>query len=661
MRTISLRVIMIMMLAMFGYAQGFSATYYAKVIAKVSSSGGGKVYINTANNKGDEANYDTTYELVQTNTSTTSKYFYLCAIPEEGYEFSHWSTTDGGSSASSNNPYAYRFTSRTTSEASATTNTRYAVFKKKQNYYSSLTANANEGGKVFASIAATDTQDWAATSSASQNTEATAAPSHSYNLYAQANEGWDFIGWATTADGSVVSKNNPYNAKVTANSTDSEAPTAATYYAQFAQAVNHYSQAIAKAVEGGQAFVNTTNSMEGATSTASTTTMNAEVPTHTYYYFAQAQDGYEFKGWMKEGSDAVVSTANPYTVTVSAESVDAENPSAVTYVPKFVTAVPHYSKVILKLNGNNDITNLGTMMVGGKVYVGRTAEEAESAKYEFTSELVQNTFSVDAASHEYYLYAKADEGFEFAGFGTGAVASTSYINTTSPYSAAAPGNPYKVTVSAASTDEAAPSEKIYYASFKYAADNKPNVCYANFTIVAMLAKDDGTGKLVNVESAEAGMLGLNYNDDASGKGAVTTEPTWHAGSSYASEAISKPYTSGTVYFPYTIFAKANPGYEFVGWASTSTTTAPSQKGTAVDDYSYYYADSYTRTSVSNVNYPGSCGVEGGPKTKKYYAGCRNCYLIGIGCAVERCRCRSCCTDTSIFKALVSLGIQVKFV
>lgn len=271
-------------------------------------------------------------------------------------------------------------------------------------------------------------------------------------------------------------------------------------------------------------------------------------------------------------------------------------------------AQTYYSKVTLKLNGNNDIYNLGTTMIGGKVYVGTTAEEAESCTYEYSSERVQ---ALEGTSHVYYLYAKADEGFEVAGFGTTAAATTSFNNQGA--------NPYKVTVTATSTDEAAPTEKIYYASFKYAANNKPNVCYANFTLVAMLAQDDGTGKLVNVESAEAGMLGLNYNPDASGKGAVTTEPTWHSGSSYASEAISKPYTSGTVYFPYTIFAKPNPGYEFVGWASTSTSTNPSQKGTKVDDYSYYYADLYTRTSVSNVNYPGSGGIEGGPKTKKYYA------------------------------------------
>lgn len=78
-------------------------------------------------------------------------------------------------------------------------------------------------------------------------------------------------------------------------------------------------------------------------------------------------------------------------------------------------AQTYYSKVTLKLNGNNDISNLGTTMIGGKVYVGTTAEEAESCTYEYSSELVQ---ALESTSHEYYLYAKADEGFLFAGFGT---------------------------------------------------------------------------------------------------------------------------------------------------------------------------------------------------------------------------------------------------
>lgn len=271
-------------------------------------------------------------------------------------------------------------------------------------------------------------------------------------------------------------------------------------------------------------------------------------------------------------------------------------------------AQTYYSKVTLKLNGNNDIYNRGTIMVGGKVYVGTTAEEAESCTYEYSSERVQ---ALESASHVYYLYAKADEGFEVAGFGATASATQSFNN--------AGANPYKITVTATSTDEDAPTEKFYYASFKYAADNKPNVCYANFTLVAMLAQDDGTGKFVNAESAEAGMLAVNYNPIESGDGENIADPVWHSGSTYASETQSKPYTSGTIYFPFTIFAKPNPGYEFVGWSSTSTTTNPSEKGTLVDGFSRWYSRSYTRTSVSNVNFPGSGGIENGPKTKRYYA------------------------------------------
>ena len=516
------RLALVVLLAMIGSLQGFAA-YYTQATATVIGGEGGTVYVGTTNATPADDAFQTSVVTTNSTSSRSSHKYYYFAKAAEGYEFVGWftsATPAANATPTSKTATAWSVSlspgTGATTEANATKTTRYAKFAKKQNYYSLLTANANEGGKVFASTTATNTRAWATQVTLNQTTEAIAAPSHSYYLYAQGEGEFGFLGWSTTPDGTIVSKNNPYTASVTAIA-DADAPGAATYYAQFAP------------------------------------------------------------------------------------------------------ATPHYSKVKLTLNGNNDISNLGTTMIGGKVYVGTTAEEAESCTYELTSELVQSSMSVDAASHEYYLYAKADEGFEFAGFGTGATASTSFINTTSPYSTSAPGNPFKVTVSAASTDEATPTEKVYYASFKYAADNKPTVCYANFTVVAMLAQDDGTGTLVNKESAEAGMLGLNYNDDASGKGAVTTEPTWHAGSSYASEAISKPYTSGTVYFPYTIFVKPNPGYEFVGWSSTSTTTNPSQKGTLVGDYNYYYSDSYTRTSVANTNYPGSCGVEGAPKTKKYYA------------------------------------------
>lgn len=508
------RLAIAVLLAVVGSLQGFAA-YYTQATATVIGGEGGTVYVGTTNATPADDAYQTTVVLTNSTSSRSSHRYYYFAKAAEGYEFVGWftsATPAANATPTSKTATAWSVSlspgTTATTEANATKTTRYAKFAKKQNYYSLLTVNANEGGKVFASTTATNTRAWAAQVTETQTTEAVTAPSHSYYLYAQGEGTYGFLGWSTTPDGAIVSKDNPYTASVTA-SADADAPGTATYYAQFA------------------------------------------------------------------------------------------------------TAEPHYSKLILKLNGNNDISNLGTTMLGGKVYVGKTAEEAESAIYEYTSEATQMTYSLGDTKHEYYVYAKADEGFEFAGFSTGAAATTSFTNSGA--------NPFKVTADAKSTDEANPTEKLYYASFKYAADNKPTVCYANFTVVTMLAEDDGTGKYVNVESNEPALIGINYNDDASGKGAVTTEPTWHAGSSYASEAISKPYTSGTVYFPYTIFVKPNPGYEFVGWTSTSTTTNPSQKGTPVDDYNYYYSDSYTRTSVSNVNYPGSCGVEGAPKTKKYYA------------------------------------------
>lgn len=598
---------MLMLLAVFGYASADAATYYAKAIAKVSSSGGGKVFVNTTNSSAN-AVWAESSEATKTGTSSYSNItFYLFAQADEGYEFDHWATADNStSSASKNSPWSYGFKSTSQNSASPTTNTRYAVFKKKQPYYSALTAYANEGGKVFASITDTDTKEWAATSSVNQTTEATAAPSHSYYIYAQGNDGWDFIGWANTADGTVVSKNNPYNAKVTANSTDSEAPTAANYYAKFAQAVNHYSQATAKTAEGGLVFVSNVNSTEGAewasTSTAKTTTQNAEVPTHTYYYYAQAQDGYEFKGWMKEGSETVVSTENPYTATVNAESVDAENPTTIIYVPKFVTAVPHYSKLTVKLNGQNDFANAGVTMIGGKVYVGKSAND--TPEFAYSSECTQMTYSVDAASHDYYLYAEPEEGFEFAGWTQTASATTSFNSTSNPFKPS-------TAISATSTDPENPTEgKTWYAAFKYKADNKPTTGYTNFTVKCMVENFDADGKKIYVPSDDAGMTGVTFGENA-------TSCIWHNGSS-TSETHSAEVTTATVNFPYTIFAKANLGYEFLGFASTATSTSPGNKDKGETGY---YSNSYTKMSVSvaNLSWPGSAGLENAPKNKTYYA------------------------------------------
>lgn len=271
-------------------------------------------------------------------------------------------------------------------------------------------------------------------------------------------------------------------------------------------------------------------------------------------------------------------------------------------------AQTYYSKVTLKLNGNNDINNLGTAMIGGKVYVGTTAAEAESCTYEYSSERVQ---ALGGTSHEYYLYAKADEGFVYTGISTGAVATTSFLNTSSPYSVTAPANPYKVTVSATSTDEAKPTEKSYYASFKYADGNKPTMAYANFTVVTNALVVNESGKTVAVENTDAGMVGIVYGANQ------TTCNDWHLGT-YTSETHSAPY-SPTLKIPFTLFAKPNIGFEFVGWASTSTSTNPSTKGTASDDFYYYYSSSGSNVSISSNTYPGSCGIEGGPKTKRYYA------------------------------------------
>ena len=88
---------------------GNSTTYYyAALKAQVSSTGGGKVYAGTSNSAPSASSYKADFSQSSNQSSTTeneSKNFHAFASANEGYEFSHWSTSNGGTSASTANPY----------------------------------------------------------------------------------------------------------------------------------------------------------------------------------------------------------------------------------------------------------------------------------------------------------------------------------------------------------------------------------------------------------------------------------------------------------------------------------------------------------------------------------------------------------------------------
>lgn len=103
-------------------------------------------------------------------------------------------------------------------------------------YYSKTIANAVGEGKVYVSTAQTDSPAYEEGSSeAGKNEEKTSAPNHTYYLYAQANEGNEFVGWYDNAQcsGEALSTVSSYQISFTAESTEANNPTTKTVYAKF--------------------------------------------------------------------------------------------------------------------------------------------------------------------------------------------------------------------------------------------------------------------------------------------------------------------------------------------------------------------------------------------------------------------------------------------
>ena len=116
-----------------------------------------------------------------------------------------------------------------------------------------------------------------------------------------------------------------------------------TMFSMSAFASNYYSKATAKAVGAGKVYVSYKNqadlpnyAAESAAESGADKQQNA--PTHTYYLYAQADEGNVFAGWY--GNEActgsAVSTEANYTVSITANSTDSENPTTVALYAKFV-------------------------------------------------------------------------------------------------------------------------------------------------------------------------------------------------------------------------------------------------------------------------------------------------------------------------------------
>lgn len=109
-----------------------------------------------------------------------------------------------------------------------------------KDYYSKATATAVGAGKVYVSYnAEEEAPGYAATSEAASGADSkTSAPTHTYFLYAQPEDGYKFDGWygAEACEGEPLSRELNYKVSFSANSNTEGTPTTKNYFAKFLEA-----------------------------------------------------------------------------------------------------------------------------------------------------------------------------------------------------------------------------------------------------------------------------------------------------------------------------------------------------------------------------------------------------------------------------------------
>lgn len=349
-KVLSLLLVMFTTMSLSAFASS-SSTYYAKATA--TASGAGKVYVGKNNTAPAADAYQETSEVVNSNTSSGNSAnvnFYLFAQPgASNIKFEGWYDNEEctGDALSNNNPYNAQITSNQKNEASAVTKNYYAKFVEATEFYSStLTATSlGEGGSVAVSTESGN-EDFGTEKSASclNAVEAT----HTYYLQAKTTDAdtYRFVAWYTDETCETqLTKNANYTYKVTAESTDEKAPTQFHAYAKFEKIPYYYSKVVASTENSkGTVFVtldNATTPDFQKTSEAANGKTSADKKEFTYYLKAKyvgANTIEAFEGWYKDAectAENLISEAISYTYKVTAESLDAENPTLFNVYAKF--------------------------------------------------------------------------------------------------------------------------------------------------------------------------------------------------------------------------------------------------------------------------------------------------------------------------------------
>ena len=210
-----LRIMLILSILLLGVGKSWatSTTYYAALKAQVSSTGGGKVYAGTSATAGTYVEGSSTSSSQTSTTQNDEKTFYAFAQANEGYSFIGWSTANGESIVSTNNPYSVSVKCSSSTKNSPTTTTVYANFARNQAIGVTFMPPTNGSYTVNGTKI---------TTSQSITCEGSTA------LAATAASGYKFFGWYTSNDGGTTKNYFSHTP-----STSYAFQSAATVYAEF--------------------------------------------------------------------------------------------------------------------------------------------------------------------------------------------------------------------------------------------------------------------------------------------------------------------------------------------------------------------------------------------------------------------------------------------
>ena len=224
-------------------------------------------------------------------------------------------------------------------------------------------------GEIF-TISVSSNDDTMGTATAESTSVRDGRPA---TLTATANEGYKFVNW--TVEGTEVSTENPYKPIITA---------ATNFVANFEALPTYAVSVTANNDAYGSVEASAESVFEGSTVTLTAT----------------ANEGYKFENWTVAGS--VVSTENPYTATITAETAFVAN------FKEVVTIATGKEFRIKDISANQYLTafNTDAHATGPNGGVGTKAYEEDNENQIFIFEESGENYKLKTKSG-YYIYAQA--------------------------------------------------------------------------------------------------------------------------------------------------------------------------------------------------------------------------------------------------------------